>query len=395
MGNRLINNLLGNGSRSIILNRTNIVYKIEDLLNKDINNKTQKYHSNSIKKEEKNIIQLERYFSDEEFINDFWNLKYNELLEKYQYTYYIFESTPLDFSNDDIPYVLLPNNYIEIKRYWLMDNIYNEDGDIISKTSKVRKIKNGNQRKKKLFINGILRRMMIQNLSFEHLLNNLVYELYYFIDNREDKIDKKKLFEIAKNVFKEDISKYSNLINKDEREFIVNPYYCEKYNVTKRQARNIAKKELNYQRIGELYDCSLTDKENLTLFKEYGLEISLITLKRFRKDNNITKNKKQNKSQDSIITEETIELSEDEKELITEQLNDEYNELNIEDNMINKEQIETRLSKWNECKTIDELNQKWINAKKYIIKESESIEERFAMDLLIEKYYSIASKSIA
>ena len=88
--------MLGNGSRSIILNRTNIVYKIEDLLNKDINNKTQKYLSNCIKKKRENIIQLERYFKDEEFLNDFWNLKYNELLEKYQYTYYIFESTPLD-----------------------------------------------------------------------------------------------------------------------------------------------------------------------------------------------------------------------------------------------------------------------------------------------------------
>lgn len=387
--------MLGNGSRSIILNRTNIVYKIEDLLNKDINNKTQKYHSNSIKKEEENIIQLERYFSDNDYINDFWNLKYNDLLEKYKDVYYIFESTPLDYSNDDVPYILLPNNYIEIKRYWLIDNVYNEDGDIISKSSKVRKIKNGNQRKKKLFINGILRKLMIENLSFEHLLNNLVYELYYYIDNREDKIDKKTLFQIAINVFKEESSKYTNLITKDKRDFIVNPNYCIKYNVSKRQARNIAKKELNYQRIGELYDCSLTDKENLTLFKEYGLEISLITLKRFRKDNNITKNKKQNKAQDSIISEEAVEVIEEEKELITEHLNNEYNELNIEDDMINKEQIETRLFKWTECKTIDELNQKWINAKKYIIKESESIEERFAMDLLIEKYYSIASKSIA
>ena len=321
-------------------------------------------------------------------------MKYNDLLEKYKDVYYIFESTPLDYSNDDVPYILLPNNYIEIKRYWLIDNVYNEDGDIISKSSKVRKIKNGNQRKKKLFINGILRKLMIENLSFEHLLNNLVYELYYYIDNREDKIDKKTLFQIAINVVKEESSKYTNLITKDKRDFIVNPNYCIKYNVSKKQARNIAKKELNYQKIGELYDCSLTDKENLTIFKEYGLEISLITLKRFRKDNNITKNKKQNKAQDSIITEETIKVSEEEKEFNTEHLN-EYNELNIEYDMINKEQVENKLSKWIDCTDLNELNSKWINAKKYIALNSESIEERFELDKMIESYYSIASKIIA
>ena len=363
-------------------------------MNTSINN-NKKCNSNSIKKEERNIIQLEMHFSDIEFINDFWNMKYIELLEKYKDVYYIFESTPLDFSNDDVPYVLLPQNYIEIKRYWLNEKVYNEDGDIIGNTSKIRKIKDGNQRKKKLFLNGILRRLMIQDLSFEHLLTNLVYELYYFIENSKDKIEKKDLFNIAKNVIESDLTKYNNLTKEDKREFIVNPYYCTKYNVSKKVARNIAKKELNYQRIGELYDCTLTDKQNLEVFKEYGVEISLRTLKNFRKDNNIIKNKKQNKAQDSILIEETIKAPTEKKELYTEHLNDKYNEIKYIDDMINKEQVEKKLSKWIECSSIDELNEKWINAKKYIAKESESIEERFQMDYMIEKYYSIAAKAIA
>lgn len=363
-------------------------------MNTNINN-NKKCNSNFIKKKERNIIQLEMHFSDIEFINDFWNMKYVELLEKYKDVYYIFESTPLDFSNDDVPYVLLPQNYIEIKRYWLNEKVYNEDGDIIGNTSKIRKIKDGNQRKKKLFLNGILRRLMIQDLSFEHLLTNLVYELYYFIENSKDKIEKKDLFNIAKNVIESDLTKYNNLTKEDKREFIVNPYYCTKYNVSKKVARNIAKKELNYQRIGELYDCTLTDKQNLEVFKEYGVEISLRTLKNFRKDNNIIKNKKQNKAQDSILIEETIKASTEKKELNTEQINDENNKVKYIDDMINKEQVEKKLSKWIECSSIDELNEKWINAKKYIVKESESIEERFQMDYMIEKYYSIAAKAIA
>ena len=45
-------------------------------------------------------------------------------------------------------------------------------------------------------------------------------------------------------------------------------------------------------KIGELYDCSLTDKENLEVMKQHGLEISLPTLKRWREKMGITKYKK-------------------------------------------------------------------------------------------------------
>ena len=60
----------------------------------------------------------------------------------------------------------------------------------------------------------------------------------------KDKIEKKDLFNIAKNVIESDLTKYNNLTKEDKREFIVNPYYCTKYNVSKKVARNIAKKEL-------------------------------------------------------------------------------------------------------------------------------------------------------
>ena len=56
--------------------------------------------------------------------------------------------------------------------------------------------------------------------------------------------------------------------------------------------------------------------------------------------------------------------------------------------------IKERLNKWSECTSIDDLNSKWINAKKYIIKNSSSIEERFMLDRLIEDSYSIALNKI-
>lgn len=62
--------------------------------------------------------------------------------------------------------------------------------------------------------------------------------------------------------------------------------------------------------------------------------------------------------------------------------------------MINKEQVENKLSKWIDCASVEELNSKWINAKKYITRNSKSIEERFELDKLIESYYAIAASTI-
>ena len=48
------------------------------------------------------------------------------------------------------------------------------------------------------------------------------------------------------------------------------------------------------QYIGEFYDISKTDEDNIEIMKEYGLTISLRTLKTWRQENNIKKyNKKE------------------------------------------------------------------------------------------------------
>ena len=90
---------------------------------------------------------------------------------------------------------------------------------------------------------------------------------------------------------KADMTKYDCLKGTDRR-FMVNPRYCEKYGLNKKQVRNVAMKMIRNQGIGELYDCSLTDKQNLEVMQQHGLEISPITLKRWRKENGITKYKK-------------------------------------------------------------------------------------------------------
>lgn len=285
--------------RDCMLIKSDKIYSISNFIklnhNSNLNNFTilnnQISHSNSIKKEEKNIIRLERLIQDDEYIEDYWNMSYNDLLTKYGDKYPIFEHTPLYQADDDTPYIILPPEYLEIKRYWLIDYIYSENGSVKTYTTKARKIKDGEGRKKKLFINGVLRRMMLPAITFEYLLNCLVFELYHYIENSQDSIDRKILYEIALNAWNTDLDKYEELRQSDCRTFVVNDKYCIKYDASRATARNISRKAITYDKIGSLYDNNLTDKQNLEVFKEHGLKVSPKTLQRFREAFGITKYK--------------------------------------------------------------------------------------------------------
>ena len=293
LGFKLNDNCGGNVTQAVFGTNENCqiiltenIYSISDF---DTSDKVQNGHYNSIKKEEGNIIRLESPIQDNDYINDFWNMSYGDLLLKYSDTYPIFEHTPLEDVDDDTPFIMLPSNYIEIKRYWFMETVYDENGDKRYSASRVKKIKDGEHRRKKLFINGILRRKMVQDLSFEHLLNCMTYELYHYIDNSKDRISKKGLYDITLNIFYSDIDNYNGFNRGNKRKFIVNDRYCTKYTLNRKQVRNISRKVITYNQIGELYDFNLTDKQNVEAFKEYGLTISTKTLQRFRKEMGITK----------------------------------------------------------------------------------------------------------
>ena len=134
---------------------------------------------------------------------------------------------------------------------------------------------------------------MLPNIVFEHLLYCLIFELYYFYENTIDTIRKQDIADIARCVMMADITKYT-FEQTDKRQFIVNDAYCRKYNVSCKEARNLSKKLITYERIGMMYDASQTDKENIEIFKQNGLDISPKTLQRFRKDMGLNKYRKNN-----------------------------------------------------------------------------------------------------
>ena len=275
----------GNGCGNIEICINNIIYNKDDF--KDY---YKQYHreikSKSINENHTynttHNIHLNDTFDDEQFGKDYWNMKMEDLIEKYIRVYPNIEHTPLEIPDDDTPYIIYPIGYIAIRRWWRK----RLNGMPI-------KIKDGEGRRRKLFINGIIRRLINPNITFDNLLYNLLYELVNYVSNydADNVIGKKDIYYIAQDVMKKDMANYENMRG-SHKQFMVNPNYCIKHNLSKNEVKSMAAKLIRYNQIGELYDCSKTDKENVEIMKEHGLVISLITLKRWRKENGIAKYKK-------------------------------------------------------------------------------------------------------
>ena len=289
----------GNGTQTFGFVVSDIVYNKDDfrLFYKD-------YYSLSCtdikNKEDKSIIENHTYntpynihlndtFVNTEFASDYWNMRMEDILSKYIDIFPNMEHTPLEIPDDDTPYILYPDGYIEINR---LCKVGKDKRYVRVKDCGTVKIKDGEGRRKTLFWNGIIRRLINPNITYDNLVYNLLYELCYYITNynAENIIGKKEIAMIARDVMKQDMTKHEHLRGTDKK-FMVNPKFCIKYGLSKNEVKNIASKMIRYNKIGELYDCSQTDKQNLEIMKENGLKVSLSTLKRWRKENGITKYK--------------------------------------------------------------------------------------------------------
>lgn len=275
-----------NGTNKQVYNN-DIIYNIDSFKFNDssISSSTStKVSSKCIQRHHHNIGLTDTFEKDTTLIKDFWKLNLTEFLYKYDSIMPNIQNSKIDIPSEDEPFIDIPSDYREIHRYWYL--LVDEKGN---KLDYVRKIKDGEGRRKKLFINGIIRRLINPSITFENMLHNITWEFVTYMINDGNKITKAILFSIVQDIMKTDMTRYSEL-GKTTRKWMVNPYFSTKYGMSKREVIN--KFKLNKkQYIGEFYDCSLSDKENIEMMKEYGFEISLITLKRWRKENNIRKYK--------------------------------------------------------------------------------------------------------
>lgn len=270
----------GNNNQKVITN--NIIYSKDDFKIEYNNIKVQTKNN----REQENIIHLDCTFdNDSNFIKDFWTISYIELLNKYANVFKDIQHSELPTVDDDTPIINIPNDFREIRRYWYM--VEYDDG---TKIDCLRKISDGNGRRKMLFLNGMIRRLIWNDIPMENLIYNLVFEFIHYMVNDGNKITKHDIFGIAQRIMKADLNDYYNL-GKTTRKYMVNPMYCIKYNLSKRAVLNKSR-GIDYDEVASMYDCSKSDKENIEIMKEFGVKISIRSLKNWRKRNNITKYKK-------------------------------------------------------------------------------------------------------
>ena len=246
---------------------------------------------NNNKEEKSNIDSDCTFEKNSDFMRDFWKMDNKDFIVKYNGTYEIVNNTPLPY-NEDSMFIVLPTDYIEIRRktYTIYDI---KNGEKSFKFKDSYRWKDGEGRRRKLYMTAILRRMMLQTITFEQLLYNTVCELEnFYLNTRADYITKKDIYGIVTRALSDNVENYSKSVVTDKRKFIVNPYYLNKENLTKRQLANMSRKLIHYEQIGELYDCDMTDKENLEVMRQYGVKCSLRTLKNFKKEAGLTKETK-------------------------------------------------------------------------------------------------------
>jgi hypothetical protein len=247
----------------------------------------------------RSIIEMYDTFSDNIILRDYNQMTFKDFLNKYVEKFVNYEGTPIEFDENEM-ICYLPSDYKEIKRIFTKEHIRKNNGKFVD-CVKVAKIKNGNNRRKKLFLNLLLRKSIYPQITFENLLYNAVYEMVYYIDNTDEKdmITKKQILKICLNAFKNE----NRIRDINKKTYKVNKRYCEEHGITARQGNII---HLNEQRmknaeernnqINELYNNNLKDMENLTILKENGIEISMATLKRWKKANGLTKSYKSAKT---------------------------------------------------------------------------------------------------
>lgn len=223
-------------------------------------------------------------FKDEEFKNDFFTLSPYDLIEKYKDKYEYFVSTELHFNDEG--YAIIDDNYNEIRRKYYIDSYQDENGKE-HKCPVPKKLKDGDQRRKKLFLSGLIRKSIKPDIGLEQLLFNFIYDRTYYFDNSDKVLTNKRLLEIAKDVIKlpPESIKLNNKWKKPK--YKIDKEYCRSHNKSPKTLSNEVRSLIKDREIGELYDINLSVKENLQIIKNAGLKVCLSRLYQFCKKHNL------------------------------------------------------------------------------------------------------------
>lgn len=221
-------------------------------------------------------------FTDNVFEEE-WNKSIDiNLLTKMRH-YQTYECTQIEWKDGELWRDLEDTLFFEIKRKWEMRLSFN--GGTYKKVPVNRRLKNGEHRRKKIFLSLMRRRLIDPTVTLEHLCYAALYELYFFIENVDntDYITRNQLMQIAKSVMNADMERYENKLQ-ENRKFKVNKAEAIRQGMTSRQAvakanseRISKRKEKEYAELAKKYDVTKSIRENeiilgLSHCKAYSLK---------------------------------------------------------------------------------------------------------------------------
>lgn len=217
------------------------------------------------------------------FINDLNTLEPFKFIIKYKSVYPIFERTEVNFNDG---FALLDEDYIQINRKWTWGSLETTNG--LSKLYTItQKIKDGQGRRYHIGLAAMIRRKINPNVTLEHLIVNAVYDRLYYYDNSDGILTNQVLIERCCYVMN---LKEITIKSYNKKRFMIDKKYWSEKGINANQAKNIVRKQLNYESIGSWYDCLKSVKENLIWAKENNIKVSMKTLYRFCKDNEVSTN---------------------------------------------------------------------------------------------------------
>lgn len=217
------------------------------------------------------------------FMDDMDCMASMDFISKYRNSYPYFTETELQYKDG---YAVIDNNYYVVRRMWYNQVYETKDGTVT--VNEVRKYKDGNKRRIRMYNTARILRNIKNDITAEHLAYILYCEREYYYDNSDNILSNERLLSIAAEITSMPMDRVI-MDNNNKNSFKVDKEYWKERGITPKQAVQIVRGQINDRNIGELYDFNLTDKENMNVMKENGIKVSLITLKRWRKKNGIMK----------------------------------------------------------------------------------------------------------
>jgi hypothetical protein len=151
----------------------------------------------------------------------------------------------------------------------------------------VKKYKDGEGRRKRLYIDAIIMRAIKPDATFLELLYNLVLRRKHCYDNSDKVLTDKILIDDVLTVLNMGIDDVYKLNTSKHGTFKTDAVYCSEHGLSRRSHSRTVRKWLNYQNIGGWYDVSKSVNWNYKYAQANDIKTGLNTLKDFCWENGI------------------------------------------------------------------------------------------------------------